>query len=129
MDLEGIKDKWVGMGNETSLADAIAEYVSESGFLSTLDEDSEEFIERDEMIAEIEKLVDEQLETLFDEIKQHIKSVVQALLVDIAKIENDTKFRVAKTREGGIKVYSAESMRLVKQKINERFKSVLEDGK
>jgi len=73
LNLEKIKERWIDL--ETTLS-----FVEESGFLTTLEEDSKEFKERDEIITNIRELVNEQLEDLFNEVKQRLKSACEFYL-------------------------------------------------
>ena len=77
LNLEKLKETWIESDN--SISDAIGELVNELCFLF-LEEDTEEFKERDKMIKEIRELVNEQLESLFNELKQRIKSACEFYL-------------------------------------------------
>ena len=81
LDLEEIRERWIDF--DSSLSDTIGEFVEESGFLTLLDEDSEEFKERDKMIKEIRELIDDKLNELFEELNQSIKSAINGLLQEI----------------------------------------------
>ena len=133
LDFEELKENWLGY--DTSLNDVIGELIDESGFLSLLEENSKEFKERSKMMEKIRKLIDEQLEELFKEIKQHIKSTGEFYLKykdkpELLYMEEPEKWKEFCDELSGFDLFD----KFLLKKYNDwlfklAFKDVLEEGK